>query len=455
MKNSTFTKFFCVVLAALLVIPMISSCSLEQLAEDFLENLIDELEGTEEVEETTAEPRQTEPEKTEQTEYATPETEETETETDEPSPPPEPPVTWEDEYTPSYGETVYISKRQSAVPDEYYWRATLTGEMAKAYDELAAAAKRYEEYISISANVSFSDMEAVFRMYSLDHPESFWYMNGFSGRGYVNNIDAVVWGLCFDEAEIPLRKREVEEAAQKIVDTIPNGASDIEAELIIYDYLTQNLTYDLEADNAYNLYGALIGRRCVCQGFAEAFQYLCHMVGIPCIGMMGDATNGAGVTEAHKWNAVKIGGRWYPVDATFGAGGAFNYTQYFNNAKKIASNHKIHPALTAAPRFYADDAEYFNYFGLVFTEDDLYDTFMRATKLLSENRNENSLVSHVVMRAEDMYELDSVRQLLDESEGEYLENIIADYNEVFSDSLVVWDYDFSDEYLIVHIVRIN
>ena len=444
MKRVFLIKSLCIILTVLILALSFSSCSWEEIAENIINELNSAESTSEEIVSTTIATTQTTTEA--QTEEATTEIEETTSAAE--------PITWEDTYVPSYGDTVYISRRESAEPDEYYRRTTLTGEQQKAYDEIAVGASQYLTKIKISAAVSFGEVEIIYRAFTLDHPEVFWYGNGFFATGPEKNIDDINLSLLFDASEIPSLKREVEAEAHRIVDEIPDGTSDIEAELVLYKYLASNLEYDLEAENAYTLYGALIGKRCVCQGFAEAFQYMCNMLGIPCISVVGMATNGRGETEAHKWNAVKIGGKWYPVDATFGEGSAVGFPLYFNNAAQMETNHTPYQNLTGVPEFSDDDAEYLNYFGLTYTADGFYDTFMRATRHFSENRNENSVIAYVVLRAEDQIEENKIRQLLDENEGEYLDEIIGDYNEVFDDSLVFWNYGFENGLLIVQIFRL-
>ena len=44
----------------------------------------------------------------------------------------------------------------------------------------------------------------------------------------------------------------------------------------VHDYLIESIEYDssLSKDNIYDIYGALVSRVCVCEGYAKAFQYL-------------------------------------------------------------------------------------------------------------------------------------------------------------------------------------
>ena len=97
-----------------------------------------------------------------------------------------------------------------------------------------------------------------------------------------------------------------------------NGA--YEQLLYVHDWLTEH--------NVYNEAAAARGADCdylpwtplsaltdvsqpVCEGYAKAFKMVCDELGVPCI-LVGGYYNGAG----HAWDQVKLGGRWYAVDAT-------------------------------------------------------------------------------------------------------------------------------------------
>jgi len=88
---------------------------------------------------------------------------------------------------------------------------------------------------------------------------------------------------------------------------------------LIHDYLVDTIDYDsnYESIGSYTLYGALIDKKCVCEGYARAFKYLTDAAGINCVFMQGEATNSDGTTEKHAWNAVSINGSWYLIDTTW------------------------------------------------------------------------------------------------------------------------------------------
>lgn len=105
---------------------------------------------------------------------------------------------------------------------------------------------------------------------------------------------------------------------------------------MVHDYLVDNISYDssLSKQNIYNIYGALVNRECVCEGYARAFKYLLDELNIPCVMVIGTATNSQGETENHAWNYVQLNGNWYAVDTTWddpvviGGGAASEESRY-------------------------------------------------------------------------------------------------------------------------------
>ena len=88
---------------------------------------------------------------------------------------------------------------------------------------------------------------------------------------------------------------------------------------IVHDYLVESIEYEqtISKSNIYDLYGALINKQCVCEGYAKAFKYLMDSIDIPCTIVIGKATNSEDNTENHAWNYVQLDGIWYAVDCTW------------------------------------------------------------------------------------------------------------------------------------------
>ncbi len=88
---------------------------------------------------------------------------------------------------------------------------------------------------------------------------------------------------------------------------------------MVHDYLIEHLEYDttLLQKNIYNIYGAMVNQKAVCEGYARSFKYLMDSLGIPCTLVIGKGTNSEGKTENHAWNYVQVDNYWYAVDCTW------------------------------------------------------------------------------------------------------------------------------------------
>ena len=363
----------------------------------------------------TSETSQTVPYQTETREPETyPQTDETETETEENVTEPriEPYV---NEYVPSYpGGVVYINKNSQP---ELFWKSTLKTDRDKtAYESIDKMVKNGKTEAVPGVSISFTDMGRIYTLYKLDHPGTVCYGASYTARGYVNSIDALLPDLPFDKTGRQTAQSKFDSAVNSILSTIPDNASDIEAELIIYDWLCDNVEYDLNAKNAYSAYGALVDKSCVCLGYADAFVYLCSKVGIPAIGVEGIADNGV-QSEKHRWCLVKIGGKWYETDPTWGHGHDQERYLYFNNGDYLQMNHYTDKEmLTYLPDSYAEDASYFNYYGLCFGENGFDEAFLRALDRCSDMMS-GTPTGHAVLKADSEETAEKYAEMIENESG--------------------------------------
>ncbi|MBR3685275.1 MAG: InlB B-repeat-containing protein [Clostridia bacterium] len=124
--------------------------------------------------------------------------------------------------------------------------------------------------------------------------------------------------------------------ARDILATIINGEmSEFDKIKAIHDYIALNVTYDsvllsmsgvntadtISHYRGFNLEGALIDGKAVCDGITKTFMLLCRMEGIEAIRVSGSVKTPTGTpgeyqTIGHAWNKVKVAGVWYAVDVT-------------------------------------------------------------------------------------------------------------------------------------------
>lgn len=119
----------------------------------------------------------------------------------------------------------------------------------------------------------------------------------------------------------------------------------------VHNFLIDNIEYDktFELSNIYNVYGALVNGKSVCEGYAKAFKYILDDMGIPCIIACGIAQNSSGETESHAWNYVQIDGNWYAIDVTWddpiiiGSGTLTNdlrYSYFLKGSEQFFKDHQ-------------------------------------------------------------------------------------------------------------------
>ena len=137
---------------------------------------------------------------------------------------------------------------------------------------------------------------------------------------YINNGEEITYladGF-YSKQDVEKYESQIEQIKNLILRNI-QGKSDYEKIKIIHDYLIDSIQYekDLSQNNIYDIYGALVNKKCVCEGYAKAFQYLMNEIGIENTIIIGTGTNSKNQTENHAWNYVKLNEKWYAIDVTW------------------------------------------------------------------------------------------------------------------------------------------
>lgn len=119
----------------------------------------------------------------------------------------------------------------------------------------------------------------------------------------------------------------------------------------IHDWMVNEISYAEEGnqnDNSYDVYGGLLEKNAVCEGYARTFKLLMDQLEIPCLLVAGTATNSNGETESHAWNMVSLNNTWYAVDVTWDdpiivGGGMLSeerrYTYYLKGSNEFYQTH--------------------------------------------------------------------------------------------------------------------
>ncbi|SDA12400.1 Transglutaminase-like superfamily protein [Ruminococcus sp. YE71] len=105
--------------------------------------------------------------------------------------------------------------------------------------------------------------------------------------------------------------------AYEIAEQAVGYDSDYEKLCYIHDTIIFGCQYEPSAPDAHSAYGALIGGKAVCEGYAKAFSLICELSGITALPVSGIAVSPESGSQPHMWNKVLLDGEWYNVDVTW------------------------------------------------------------------------------------------------------------------------------------------
>ncbi|MGK7933526.1 MAG: transglutaminase domain-containing protein [Microcystaceae cyanobacterium] len=128
-------------------------------------------------------------------------------------------------------------------------------------------------------------------------------------------------------ASIDYQGKSVKELANKLS---AYTSTDVEKARIIYAWIGHHIAYDFAGYLKGNYgdaspQGVLISRKAVCGGYANLYRELAQNMGLEAEVIEGYSKGysyavGDSTDVNHAWNGVKIDGKWYLLDSTWGAG---------------------------------------------------------------------------------------------------------------------------------------
>lgn len=120
------------------------------------------------------------------------------------------------------------------------------------------------------------------------------------------------------ETEVNIAINAIENARNNIINNLSNEDT-YQKIKEVHDILVNSITYDTSTSrrNAHNIYGALIEKEVVCEGYARSFKYIMDSLNIECILVAGNSTDFSNKLVSHMWNYIKLDNNWYGVDVTW------------------------------------------------------------------------------------------------------------------------------------------
>jgi len=214
------------------------------------------------------------------------------------------------------GENLYYYNRMSEGEKTLYDNLTASCEMLLRSDaDIKKGDSGYyaADYVTLSEPVSVSSFEKMVYAVYYSNPQYFFFYSfayGYDESGRVTCAAPLVRESYAKGGERLETAEKINAAAEVMLKGVSGtDLTDLEKEKLIAQRLCETITYSFTADDRdQTLAGALIDKKCVCNGYAMAMTYLCNAAGVDCITVKGDN---------HAWNIVSIGGKRYETDVTW------------------------------------------------------------------------------------------------------------------------------------------
>ncbi|WP_409302955.1 DUF5050 domain-containing protein [Peribacillus sp. SCS-155] len=176
---------------------------------------------------------------------------------------------------------------------------------------------------SISLGKYGTSREKIYTTYQKvldDHPEIFFLNNTYRYNVSSEYSSGYFYpSYSFPKAQIATMKTELDKKVASVSNNAKKLKSELDRVLYIHDYIVNNTTYDYGnylsgtiPQSSYSVYGALIGKKAVCDGYAKAAKLLLNKSGIWAVKVTGYANK-----DLHAWNQVRVDGNYYYMDITW------------------------------------------------------------------------------------------------------------------------------------------
>lgn len=282
---------------------------------------------------------------------------------------------------------------QSAASNTRYFYNQLDSNAKKIYDGLLAAKDNMKSgthsiefgdtFSSILSNSNGQQVlgeyyQSAIEAFTYDNPEVFYlnptkmYLNvqtitkgnNKTYNVYIGSGDGSnYWADGFySESQIESCQSQIEQVKNQVLSGLSGNTYDKIKQ--IHDFLVDNISYDqtISKGNIYNLYGALVNKECVCEGYSKAFKYLASEAGIDNVIVLGTGTNSNGEMENHSWNYVAIDGSWYAIDSTWDdpivqGGGrlpiSYKYKYFLKGSNTMSKDHSPSGQFTSGGKVFS------------------------------------------------------------------------------------------------------
>jgi len=181
------------------------------------------------------------------------------------------------------------------------------------YNALFRAVMNREKTMDISSfNLTYKEKYAAAEVLLSEGGYHFFYLKNFKLSDDASSIRFIYYDM--DDKEIAYDRETLDARLSHLLYNVaPAGDSDLQKFIAIYSFLCETSSYASDASDPMTIspYSILVNGEGICAGYAELMQNALARQGMEAEYVC---------CEAHAWDIVKLNGKWYHTDVTWGAG---------------------------------------------------------------------------------------------------------------------------------------
>ncbi|PIC94866.1 hypothetical protein CSV69_14630 [Sporosarcina sp. P26b] len=190
-------------------------------------------------------------------------------------------------------------------------------EVTDLYSALYIGLKNMDDMIYVNqytkdSKVAYAELRKVLS----EHPEIFYYE--YTGSQFWSDGRLEAKYAYPKETIIRMKANLQREIDTLYATTIKPGMTDYQKVKAVHDYVVLHTAYDYDnflndtiPKESYSMYGVLVNKTAVCNGYGLAMVYLLNQLDIETIYVISNPAMN------HGWNKVQVDGIWYNLDATW------------------------------------------------------------------------------------------------------------------------------------------
>ena len=191
-----------------------------------------------------------------------------------------------------------------------FWYKQLSEKEQNAYNALVKAVVSYDAVVNFETSLTKAEYEKIFGIVFYQNPELFWLCDEFdlAPNGKSANLYYI-----YTKTQANDIQKFLDSKVATLIKTIPASATDLKKLQLCHDYVCTHTTFSMDYATACTVVGCLVDGVGQCAGYAKTMNYLCNIIDVPCMFVVGKNSEGA----SHAWNYVQLNNEWYLLDATW------------------------------------------------------------------------------------------------------------------------------------------